>query len=87
MARPEVLIGEYVRTDYHQEEQVRDALKNRFLVRHIYLPVLGQYESLDEILLFLVLDGVVLLHLVEDFHLCFIRLRTFKDGKKYLFEL
>lgn len=41
----------------------------------MYLAVLGPDESLDEILLFLVLDGVVLVHLVEDFPLRFIRLK------------
>lgn len=75
MARTEFPIGENTCTDYHQEDQVRGALKYRFLIRRIYLPVLGQNESLDEIPLFLVLDSVVLVHLVEDFSLRFIGLK------------
>ena len=75
VAGSEILVGENARTDYHQEDQVWGALKYRFLIRCIYLPVLGLNESLDEISLFLVLNGVILLHLVEDFSLRFIGLK------------
>ena len=46
----------------------------------MYLAVLGQNQSLDEILLFLVLHGVVLVHLVEDLPLRFIGLKDLKKS-------
>jgi len=46
----------------------------------MYLAVLGQNQSLDEILLFLVLHSVVLVHLVEDFLLRFIGLKDLKSS-------
>ena len=78
VAGSEILVGENARTDYHQEDQMRDALQHRFLIRGTYFAVLGPDQSLDEILLFLVLHGAVLVHLVEDFPLRFIGLKDLK---------